>query len=125
FTRVIEDGQIPILDVGLIGALKRGKIGVVGAVEGFDGDEVVLSSGRTKVDVVIAATGYRRGLEGLVGHLGILDEKGLPKVHGPVAHQGLYFIGYTNPISGNLRELAIDARKIGKAIRRVSPARAA
>jgi putative flavoprotein involved in K+ transport len=118
FTRVIEDGQIPILDVGLIDALKTGKVGVVGAVEGFDGAEVVVGGGRTRPDVVIAATGYRRGLEGLVGHLDILDEKGLPRVHGAVAKDGLYFIGYTNPISGNLRELALDARKIARAIKR-------
>jgi len=118
FTRVIEDGQIPILDVGLIDALKSGKVAVVGAVEGFDGAEVVLAGGRSRAQVVIAATGYKRGLEGLVGHLGVLDDKGLPKIHGPVTHDGLYFIGYTNPISGNLRELGIDARKIARAIAR-------
>ncbi len=31
---------------------------------------------------------------------------------------GLHFIGYTNPISGNLRELGIDARKIARAVSR-------
>jgi putative flavoprotein involved in K+ transport len=30
----------------------------------------------------------------------------------------MYFIGYTNPISGNLREIAVDARKIAKALGR-------
>ena len=29
---------------------------------------------------------------------------------------GLWFTGFTNPISGMFRELAIDARKIAKAI---------
>lgn len=36
-------------------------------------------------------------------------------VHGPVTHPdapGLYFIGFSNPLSGNLRELGIDARRI-------------
>jgi putative flavoprotein involved in K+ transport len=125
FTRAVEDGQIPILDVGLVAALKAGKITVVGGVEGFDGAEVRLSEGRTRPDVVIAATGYRRGLEGLVGHLGLLDEKGLPKFHGADEHEGLYFSGYTNPISGNLRELAIDAKKIARQIRRRTKERAA
>jgi putative flavoprotein involved in K+ transport len=40
-------------------------------------------------------------------------------VHGPVTHPeapGLHFIGYTNPISGNLRELGIDARRIARAV---------
>jgi hypothetical protein len=30
----------------------------------------------------------------------------------------MWFTGYTNPISGNLRELAIDARRIARAVRR-------
>jgi putative flavoprotein involved in K+ transport len=126
FTRALEDGQIAILDVGLIALLKQGKVEITGAVEGFDGAEVRLAAGaRSRPEVVIAATGYQRGLEPLVGHLGVLDAKGMPSVHGPVTHPdapGLYFIGYTNPVSGNLREMAIDARKIAKAIRRAAAA---
>jgi putative flavoprotein involved in K+ transport len=122
YTRVREDDRIPILDVGLIHMLKRRRVEVVGAVERFDGAEVVLADGRRLgPDAVIAATGFRRGLEELVGHLGILGKHGRPVVHGPVTHPqapGLYFIGYTNPISGNLRELGIDARKIARAVRR-------
>jgi putative flavoprotein involved in K+ transport len=109
----------------LVDLLKAGKIEVVGAVEGFDGAEVLLASGRIRPEVVIAATGYRRGLEALVGHLGVLDEKGLPKVHGGQSSDGLYFTGYTNPISGNLRELAIDAKKIARSLKRASRANAA
>jgi putative flavoprotein involved in K+ transport len=70
-------------------------------------------------DAVIAATGFRRGLEELVGHLGILGRHGRPVVHGPVTHPDapdLYFIGYTNPLSGNLRELGIDGRRIARAV---------
>lgn len=68
---------------------------------------------------MIAATGYVRALEGLVGHLGVLDERGRPVVHGgrtPAQAPGLYFTGFTNPISGMLRELAIDARRIARAV---------
>jgi hypothetical protein len=42
-------------------------------------------------------------------------------VHGgraPREAPGLYFTGYTNPISGMLRELALDARKIAKSLAR-------
>jgi hypothetical protein len=122
YTRVREDDRIPILDVGLIDMLKRRQVRVVGAVEGFDGPEVVLVDGeRLRADAVIAATGFRRGLEEVVGHLGILGPHGRPVVHGPVTHPdapNLYFIGYTNPLSGNLRELGIDARKIARAVSR-------
>ena len=70
-------------------------------------------------DVVVAATGYRRGLERLVGNLGVLDERGRPITSGaesPDALSGLYFAGYTNPLSGNLRELGIHARQIADQI---------
>ena len=76
--------------------------------------------GRIQPDAVIAATGYEHGLERLVGHLGVLDDRGLPLMHGAVTHPnapGLHFIGFSNPISGNLREIALDARRIAKALR--------
>ncbi|TME44273.1 MAG: hypothetical protein E6I56_12710 [Chloroflexi bacterium] len=31
---------------------------------------------------------------------------------------GLYFIGYSNPLSGNLRELGIDAKRIARDVAR-------
>jgi putative flavoprotein involved in K+ transport len=122
YTRVREDDRIPILDVGLIDMLKGRRVRVVGAVEGFDGLEVVLVDGeRLRPDAVIAATGFRRGLEEMVGHLGILGRHGRPVVHGPQTYPNapdLHFIGYTNPLSGNLRELGIDARRIARALSR-------
>ena len=123
YTRAAE-GQIPILDVGFIAALKARKLSVVPAVVGFDGGDVLLEGGqRVRPDAVIAATGYQRGLERLVGHLGVLDAHGLPKGHGaisPAEAPGLYFIGYTNPVSGNLRELNLDARRIARRLAAVA-----
>jgi putative flavoprotein involved in K+ transport len=110
----------PLIDVGLIECLKRGEVDVVAGVERFDGTDVVLADGsRLAPDVVIAATGYLRGLEPLVGHLGVLGPTGRPKVVGAATYPGaprLYFTGYTNPISGMFRELNIDARRIAKAV---------
>ena len=124
YTRV-RQGAIPVLDTGrtgLVRAVKRGLVEPVAAVASFDGDEVVLADGaRLRPDAVIAATGYRRGLEPLVGHLGLLDGRGLPLVHGAQTHPaapGLYFTGYANPISGMLRELSRDAVKIANAVAR-------
>ena len=120
FSRALE-GQIPILDVGLVAALRAGKIAISAAVEGFDDRDVLLADGvRIQPDVVVAATGYRRGLEALVGELGVLDARGLPLVHGgrTLPHApGLHFIGYTNPLGGNLRAIARDACAIARAAR--------
>jgi hypothetical protein len=122
YTRVIEDDVIPIIDVGLIKCVKERQVEIVGALLGFDGPEVVLA-GRERIrpEAVIVATGYSRGLEPLVGDLGVLGSRGKPVVNGartaPGA-PGLYFTGYTNPISGMFRELALDARRIARAVAR-------
>jgi putative flavoprotein involved in K+ transport len=118
YTEMIRDRQIPIIDVGLVSALRAGRVEVVAAVEGFDGPSVQLRGGASiQPDVVVAATGYRASLEPLVGHLGVLDENGLPREHGenqvPGA-PGLHFVGFSNPPTGNLREMSIDARRIAR-----------
>lgn len=122
YTRIVRDGAIPIIDVGLVEAVQRGQVTVVAAVEGLDGADVVHIDGtRTAPDAVIVAAGYRRGLEPLVGDLGVLRDNGRPRVHGAATDPrapGLWFTGYTNPISGMLRELAIDARRIARAVAR-------
>ncbi|MEU9209338.1 NAD(P)/FAD-dependent oxidoreductase [Streptomyces sp. NPDC048415] len=116
----VNEGAIPVQDVGLIDAVRKGKLEIVAAVDGFEDGKVVLADGkRIGPDVVIAATGYVRALEGVVGHLGVLDDRGRPVVHGartPKNAPGLYFTGFTNPISGMFRELALDAEKIAKAV---------
>ncbi|MGV9275357.1 flavin-containing monooxygenase [Streptomyces griseosporeus] len=119
YSRVTE-GAIPVQDVGLIDAVRKGRVEVVAAVDSFEEGKVVLADGsRIEPDAVIAATGYVRALEDLVGHLDVLDERGRPVVHGarsPRQAPGLYFTGFTNPISGMFREMALDAGKIAKAV---------
>ncbi|MFD8807117.1 flavin-containing monooxygenase [Streptomyces sp. NPDC059597] len=118
----VREGAIPVQDVGLIDAVRRGKVEIVAAVEGFEDGKVTLADGtRVAPDAVIAATGYTRGLDSLVGHLGVLDDRGRPVVHGartPKEAPGLYFTGFTNPISGMFRELALDAEKIARTVAR-------
>jgi putative flavoprotein involved in K+ transport len=120
YERVLRDEAIPMVDIGFLDALKTGKVAIVAAVTGFDGPRVLLSDGETLVvDVVIAATGYRRGLDRLVGDLGVLDDRGRPVVRAgatAATAPNLWFTGFTNPISGNFREMAIDAKRIARAV---------
>jgi putative flavoprotein involved in K+ transport len=115
YTRVMADEQIPLIDVGFLRELKAGRIRVVPGVERFAGAWVICGHHRVKPDVVIAATGYRRALDSLVGHLGVLAASGRPSVHAPKSHPkapGLYFIGYTNPLVGNLYEVTQVAQRL-------------
>jgi hypothetical protein len=108
----------PMIDGGFVDAVKAGEIEIVGAVEGFDGPDVLLAGGTTvRPEVVVAATGYRRGLEPLVGHLGTLDETGHPTHNGVPADPrtpGLYFNGFRTLLSGQLRLMRIQARRIAR-----------
>jgi putative flavoprotein involved in K+ transport len=120
--RVRRDDQIPLVDMGFVAAVKSGRIEIVAGVVGFDGARVLLADQSSITpEVVVAATGYRRGLEPLVGHLGVLDASGRPTVRGAATHPAapnLWFTGFTNPVSGMFREMAIDARRIARAVAR-------
>jgi len=121
YSRVLV-GRVPVQDVGIVAAIRERRVEPVAAVASVDGAEVVLADGtRLRPDAVVVATGYRAGLEPLVGHLGVLDGRGLPVVHGahePPGEPGLWFTGFTNPISGMLRELRIDAERIAAEVSR-------
>jgi putative flavoprotein involved in K+ transport len=121
-TRAKHLHQGALVDAGFVEALKQGRIAIVAAVKEFDGGEVVLvDGGRLRPDVVIAATGFRRGLEPLVGHLGVLEADGHPSVLGGRTHPGapgLYFNGYLGTVSGGLRHMRRHARAIARAIAR-------
>jgi putative flavoprotein involved in K+ transport len=117
-TAFIATGTTPILDVGIVDAVKRGRVEVVAAVEALDGGDVILADGsRVQPDAVIAATGFRAGLDELVGHLGVLGPRGLPvEKDGPPAMPGLWFVGFTPTLGGQLREGSIAARKVADQI---------
>lgn len=116
-TEIRIKGLGAVLDRGISEALKSGRVQVVGPIERFEASRVVLADGtRLCPDVVIAATGYRKGLEPLVGHLGVLAANGLPLVNGGQTHPiapRLYFNGYYQPIAGQLPQLRRTSRAIG------------
>ena len=108
-----------IVDQETIQAIRDRRIEVVAGVESFDRTGVKLADGTSvEADAVVAATGYRCGLEPLVGHLGALDRRGvLRALHGGAALPGLRFIGYV-PRPAHLGYIGSEAQRVATAIAR-------
>ena len=118
YSEFLRRRVIPIVDVGLVSAVKDGRVTVVPALERFEDGRPVLADERVlDVDALIAATGFRTGLEPLVGRLGVLDETGVPLVHGADEHPsapGLHFVGYLVTLGGTLRLIGKQAERLAK-----------
>jgi putative flavoprotein involved in K+ transport len=120
FSRLMRLGVAPaIVDKEVIEAIKERRIEIVGGVESLDDGGVALADGtRIEPDAVIAATGYRCGLEPVVGHLGVLDERGVPQPpNGDEAAPGLRFIGYL-PRPAHLGLISREATRAAEAMAR-------
>jgi cation diffusion facilitator CzcD-associated flavoprotein CzcO len=120
YSQFRRTGTVPILDTGIVDALRSGRVEVVASTESVDGQRVCLADGSSlEPDAVIAAIGYTTGLAPVVGHLGVLDERGVPLVHGAAEHPtapGLHFVGIKAELSGLLREIGIEARAVGRTL---------
>ena len=121
-TEVRAKGLGPVVDTGFVDQVRAGRVEIVPAVVGFEDGGVELASGDLiRPDAVIAATGYRHGLEPLVGHLGVLTESGRPvRVDGrsPAEAPGLFFCGYLLPVTGQLTAMRASSRRIARTIAR-------
>lgn len=119
---MLARGVSPVTDDGFVAALREGRIEIVPEVARFAGAEVLLADGRQiRPDALVVATGYRRGLEPLVGHLGVLDGDGGPAAHGehsPPGAEGLHFIGFRPKLSGQLHDFKGQAKAIARAARK-------
>jgi cation diffusion facilitator CzcD-associated flavoprotein CzcO len=118
FSRLRRLGVAPtVVDTEVIDAIKDGRIEIVPGVETLDSSGVRLAGGGlVEPDVVVCATGYRPGLEPLVGHLDVLDERGMPRAVGekPPSPR-MRFLGYV-PRPGGLGYMGKQARRIARAI---------
>jgi hypothetical protein len=126
FQRLARTGEAPaIVDREVLTAIRAGRLEVVAGVTELDEHGARLADGsRADVDTVVAATGYRTGLPDLVGHLGVLDDRGRPRGTAAGQHlDGLWFIGF-RPGPGQIGAVGGQARRIATAIdRRTRPSR--
>jgi cation diffusion facilitator CzcD-associated flavoprotein CzcO len=103
-SRLAIDSVAIASDDGAVEAMKAGRIKAVPEIRALDGRRVILQDGSSiEPDVVIAATGYRTGLEPMVGHLGVLDARGKPLFNGGQNDPnlpGLWFTGMRADLRG-------------------------
>jgi indole-3-pyruvate monooxygenase len=110
--------RIPLIDVGTIAAIKRGEIAVKPAVERFTETGAAFADGSAAAfDAVVLATGYRPALADFLAVPGVLDDEGHPRDwHAGGACPNLFFVGYDQPPTGLLRQIAIEAEAVAAAI---------
>lgn len=121
-SRLASDYTAIAADDGAVDAIKDGRIIVVPTVREFTRDAVIFDNGVTiQPDIVIAATGYRTGLEAILGKLGVLDKKGVPLFNGADSDPklpGLWFTGMRPSIRGCFANARIQAKAIAARIAR-------
>ncbi|MCX6216152.1 NAD(P)/FAD-dependent oxidoreductase [Spirosoma sp.] len=111
-------GKIAVIDVGTLDQIKAGNITVLPGIARINKKTVTFTDGRElPFDAIILATGYRPGLMPVLGETvskKVLNERGYPKAlwFGEPELAGLYFLGFSIPITGVLYHLNLDSKKI-------------
>jgi putative flavoprotein involved in K+ transport len=109
--------RVPIIDVGFVDALKRGRVKIQPALVRLTETDAVFADGQSEpFDAIVAATGFATGLESLIDAPGALDEDGEPRGRSgePTVHPGLYFIGFTHTLRGHLFEANRASRRLAR-----------
>jgi putative flavoprotein involved in K+ transport len=109
--------RVPVIDVGFVKALKRGALKVRPAVVKLTTDGAGFADGSTgSYDAIIAATGFRTGLDEIIGPCDLLDEAGEPKGRSgdATAHAGIYFVGYLHNLRGHLFDSNVASRRLAR-----------
>jgi pyruvate/2-oxoglutarate dehydrogenase complex dihydrolipoamide dehydrogenase (E3) component len=115
--------RIPLIDIGTIDLIRRGKIAVRPGIDSFSRNRVRFVDGHAdEFDAVVLATGFLpRVDEFLPEAQAALDEYGSPVSSGVEALPGLYFCGFFVSPTGMLREIGVEARRIARHIAGRSP----
>jgi cation diffusion facilitator CzcD-associated flavoprotein CzcO len=113
--------RVPLIDVGFVDALKRGRLTVKPALQGLTEAEAIFADGtREPFDAIVAATGFATGLESILDAPGALDDLGEPRGPSgdPTVHAGLYFVGFTHSLRGHLFEANRASRRLARNVER-------
>jgi cation diffusion facilitator CzcD-associated flavoprotein CzcO len=115
FEQIQKDGRIPVLDIGTIRHIRKGHIRVFDGIDRIEGSAIHFVDGKVEeFDAVIASIGYYSDCEKIIK----VDANRFGDLKQPVDKQkffgdaGLYFCGFYIGPTGQIREIASDAKKI-------------
>jgi len=106
--QVYSSAKIPVLDVGTVRKIAEGAIKMAPGTSEITEDGALFADGsRRKFDAIIIATGYRPNYQNFV------EKDDLQRIGGRAqpGASGIYLIGFNNPPTGLLREIAREARR--------------
>ncbi|TCS59038.1 cation diffusion facilitator CzcD-associated flavoprotein CzcO [Primorskyibacter sedentarius] len=115
--QVVEDGKIPLIDIGALSEIKAGRISVHPGIVSFDKENIRFDDGTSETfDNVILSTGYGVDLRSMLpDSADVLDATGRPRISGgATAARGLYFCSYHPSPNGQLRQASAEAMLIAK-----------
>jgi indole-3-pyruvate monooxygenase len=114
-----KEGNAPVLDIGTLYLIRGGHIRVHDGIDHIEGETVHFSDGRKEdFDAIIAAVGYDRNYAEILS----VDKERFEDLKMPVGRQryfgkdGLYFCGFWVGPTGQIREIALDAKRIARDI---------
>ncbi len=114
-----RDGNAPVLDIGTVQHIRKGHIKIYDDIDHIEGEQIHFTDGKIKTfDAIVAAIGYCREYAEIVD----VDKSRFEDLKLSTDRQkyfgrdGLYFCGFWISPTGQIREIASDARKIAKDI---------
>jgi cation diffusion facilitator CzcD-associated flavoprotein CzcO len=115
-----EEGRTPVIDVGTLAMIRKGRIAVRRGIETFTPAGVRFLDGAAEpYDAVILATGFHSQVAQLFGGIALdVDDKGLPsRMVGQGALEGAFFVGFdVRQPGGLLRTIGLQAQEVARAI---------
>ena len=117
--QIYKDGTVPVLDIGTIKHIREGHIKIHDNISYISGNTVFFTDEKKEnFDAIIAGIGYCRDYEEIID----VDENRFEDLKVCINKQkyfgkdGLYFCGFWIAPTGQIREIALDAKKIAKDI---------
>lgn len=115
FEQIQKDGHIPLLDIGTINHIRKRHIRIYDNVDYIDGKTVHFSDGkRADFEAIVSAIGYESRCPGIAGvnndRMGDLKLRSNKQKY--FGNDGLYCCGFWIGPTGQIREIASDAKKI-------------